>query len=615
MGIRLLDGDTINKIAAGEVIERPSNALKELLENSADSGATKIEIDFDGGGKKEIKVTDDGCGIAADEIVLALERHATSKITTIQDLEGLHTFGFRGEALSSLAAVSQLELHTSLHDTEVGTQIQASGGKLSVPKPAPPIKGTQVVVKNIFFNVPARQKFLKSDGGETAAIKKVVRAFSLIHPELNITLRQGGKVIGHWERESFKKRAQRILDVAETDSVYIKTQDGELSLEALIVLPQRSLATQSGINLFVQNRPVNDKTVLQALMEGYRSLLMQHQYPQGVISILMDPSSVDINVHPAKAQVKFLSPGTIFRFISSEVKRALNEKMKIAENYNETDFSQEVQASFIEDAVTQYNQRHLNPENLRTEQFRQGSFSESYSPIYEYRPAPSSDAPPLTGGGLVEQSLTGEISTRSTIKSAGVWSSVQVIGQYANTYIVGQSRNSLVLIDQHAAHERVLFERLKKSWTEGKIETQRALLDDVMTLPREAIEALTSKEVTEVLEKLGFEVADRGPNALSVSQRPTFLVDVGLQPLFEKLSEQVLEMSSVSNISDILDEIWSSMSCHGAVRAGRVLSSDEMKALLFQMDEFSFSHFCPHGRPVSVNWGLHDLEKLFRRIV
>ena len=331
MAIRVLDGDTINKIAAGEVIERPANALKELLENSADSGATKIEINFDRGGKDELTVIDDGCGIPADEVALALERHATSKISQISDLDRLHTFGFRGEALSSLSAVSYLELHTSIPEENVGTKIAAEGGKIVGPTPAPAVKGTHIKIKNLFFNVPARQKFLKSDAGETAALKKVVKAFALIHPELNLTLKQGGKVIGHWQRENFKQRAQRILGVTDKDSIYVKESDGDLRFEALLVLPQLSVNNLSGLSFFVQSRPVIDKTMQQAVIEGYRSLLMQHQYPQAVISLSMDPSQLDINVHPAKAQVKFLSPGVIFRFISSTIKKALQEKFSHTE--------------------------------------------------------------------------------------------------------------------------------------------------------------------------------------------------------------------------------------------------------------------------------------------
>ena len=196
-----------------------------------------------------------------------------------------------------------------------------------------------------------------------------------------------------------------------------------------------------------------------------------------------------------------------------------------------------------------------------------------------------------------------------------MWTSIQVIGQYANTYIIGQSRNALVMVDQHAAHERVLFERLSRAWKENAVEKQQALFDDMIELPREGIEALLEPEMLKNFEKMGFELIDRGPTTLGVSMRPSFLVDVPLQPLFEKLAEQALEVSSSSNINDVLHEIWASMACHGAIRAGRVLSHQEMAALLSQMDEFSFSHFCPHGRPVSVNWNLYDLEKLFRRIV
>jgi DNA mismatch repair protein MutL len=311
------------------------------------------------------------------------------------------------------------------------------------------------------------------------------------------------------------------------------------------------------------------------VLDGYRSLLMQHQYPQVVISLNLSPTNVDINVHPAKAQVKFLSPGTIFRLISSTIKEALAGHMGAPKQESNLDFSREIQTAFIEDAVTHYNQKTLD-----------------LAPI-QHKP----------------------VETSNEEKLQSVWSSIQVIGQYANTYIIGQSRNSLVLIDQHAAHERVLFERLKKSWNLGQIEKQPSLFDETLTLSREAIEALTSENIIQIFTKMGFDLADRGPTALGVSARPAFLVDIGLEPLFEKLSEQVLEVNSISNIDDLLNDLWASMSCHGAVRAGKVLSSDEMKALLFQMDEFSLSHFCPHGRPVSINWNLYDLEKLFRRIV
>jgi DNA mismatch repair protein MutL len=586
LAIEILDSETINKIAAGEVIERPASALKELLENSADSGATRVEIDFDEGGKNEMRVLDDGHGMTIEDLPLSLERHATSKIKSIEDLMQLKSFGFRGEALASLAAVSELTMTSGLKDAGAGAKIISRGGKLEGPMPAAPLRGTQVVVKNLFFNVPARQKFLKSDAGETAAIKKVVRSFALSHPSLQIVLRQSGKAVLQFGKQDFFKRACSVLGVDPSQAVNVLVEEEGFKLEAALVLPQFNLATQAGIWLFVQSRPVVDRTIQQALFEGYRNLMMQHQYPQAVLKLDVDPGFVDVNVHPTKAQVKFLNPSVVFRFISHNVKKALEEKLGAKEkpqNYGETTQQQDL----VRDAVVQYNQRfYEQPQQTLSAQSSAGHAT-SASPEKLMEPA----------------------------KPKGPWASLQLIGQYANTYIVTQSAKALVLIDQHAAHERVLFETLKTHFKNRNIEKQAALLEELIELPAEIVEVIVNEKFEKIFTDMGFEIAQRGPTTLSVSTRPAFLIDVGLAPLFERLGEQILEFGSNAVIDDLLGEIWASMSCHGAIRAGRVLSPQEMQTLLTQMDEFAFSSFCPHGRPVSVQLGLQDLEKMFKRIV
>jgi len=614
MPIRILDPATVNKIAAGEVIERPASALKELLENSADSGASRIEIDFDGGGKRELKVTDDGHGMSAQDLPLSLHPHATSKIEKIEDLGVLKTFGFRGEALASLAAVSELSIHSSLRGHDDGSRIVTKGGEAEPVSPAPPIGGTQIVVKNLFYNVPARQKFLKSDAGETAAIKKVVRAFALSHPDLTLTLRQNGKALFHWERESFEKRSCRVLELDAKQTVAVRAEAGGFDLQAVLGLPEATLPTQQGLWVFVQDRPVTDRTVQQAVFEGYRNLVMNHQYPRAVISLKVDPSIVDVNVHPAKAQVKFVNAGTVFHFVSSEIKKAL------ARYYESRSSVQEISLGLEGESVPMGSPREQ--ENLIREavtQFNQRSFQ---SPTSFQRPASQSGS----GSAFLSQDIatisTGENPALPFEANLGVWSSLQVVGQFSNTYLVCQSPKALILIDQHAAHERVLFERLKKQWTgtapsgvAAAVEKQPALLEDIVTLPRENIEALTEGPMAEVFEKMGFELVDRGPESLAVVSRPAFLLDVSLKPLLERLSEQVLDMGSSGVLQDLLTDLWASMACHGAIRAGRVLATEEMVTLLSQMDEFAFSSFCPHGRPVSVQWTTYELEKLFKRIV
>jgi DNA mismatch repair protein MutL len=364
-------------------------------------------------------------------------------------------------------------------------------------------------------------------------------------------------------------------------AVYVKNEEGSTRLEAILALPENHLA-QQGIWIFVQGRHVVDRTIQQAIIDGYRNLLMHQQFPQAVISLHVDPQEVDVNVHPSKTQVKFIRPSQIFRFVSSSVSGALAKRL-------EGERMQSAQALFPAEAGSAF--------EMRPAQLIQEAVT-----LYNTRVLPPVEA--------------AQAQVRPTLESEkGSWASLHLIGQFANTYVVTQSPNALVMVDQHAAHERVLFERLKRVYKEGGAERQMGLIEELIELDPEAVDALTEDRYLELFEKTGFTVSRRGPTTIGVSSRPSLLLDASLKPLFERIAEQISEMGPNGALEDVLGDLWASMACHGAIRAGRVLSADEMQALLQQMDEFAFSSFCPHGRPVSVKLALSELEKLFKRIV
>lgn len=591
--IESLNDQTINKISAGEVIERPASALKELLENSSDSGADYIEIEFEAGGKKLLQVKDNGSGISKEDLPQALKRHATSKLKAIEDLDVIATFGFRGEALASLAAVSKLTLRSTPKGTQNGAEISSQGSEEFKVKPAPPLNGTQVRVEDLFFNVPARQKFLKSDAGETMALKRVVKAFALSHPHISISVKQAQKNVFFWSKTDFFERCHQVLEVKKGSAKHLCDDKGAYKLEAFLGLPQLSQPTSQGIWLFVNGRFIQDRTIQQAIFEGYRNLLMDHQFPVCVLFLKLAGTEVDVNVHPAKAQVKFREASQIFKWVSYQIAECLKDQLPAAVLNFEAEAPQtqsyrppEFQPELIRDTVVQYNQKKWD-ETL---------------PLGVATPAAS------------ESQQTHELKP---LPSQGHWSRLHVIGQLAHTYLVTQDEGRLVLIDQHAAHERVLFEGLREAVFEKKkgLERQQSLLEEVIELPEAVVDGLSEGAGRKTLEDLGFEVIRRGPTFLNVSTRPVFLADTPLKPLFERLGEQILDVGRDTAIKDYIGELLATMSCHGAIRAGKALSHPEMKALLEQMDLFPTSSFCPHGRPVSVVLSLDAIDRLFKRIV
>lgn len=576
--IQALPNDVVEKIAAGEVIERPANLVKELIENSVDALATEIEIDFDSGGKR-ISVSDNGYGISKSDISLSLQRFATSKIKTSDDLWQLQTYGFRGEALASVAAVSSLTLTSKRRDSTSAARISAQFGVVSAPVEISGDFGTTVVIENLFENVPARLKFLKSDSAESSQIKKVIRAMALSRPDIGFKIKSGGRLIEYWPKtKSSEERAGQVLGL----SLFHSTETfGMTSIRVSFSTPLQVQKTSQNIWIFVQGRWVQDRTIQSAILDAYRSLLMNGEYPSVVIQLEVNPAEVDVNIHPTKAQVKFISPSQIFRTVQNFLRRELekapwNPKISIPlkdliENPLQNPAAQPSLLNSMEWNTTNYQQKR--------------DFSEKVSTVGEEK--------------------------KEYVLESNFWSGVQVLGQANLTYILAQSRNKLFLIDQHAAHERIVFEKLMKGWRDESLEVQDFLIPLVLDFDQEGVEALLGQSTS--LQKIGISIDQAGPSSISVRSSPAFLKERGLTAALNKWVQETLAAHGSFAIEKSISDIFATMACHSVIRAGQSMSIEEMKSLLSQMDEFPFSGYCPHGRPAFLEYPFSELDRSFGR--
>ncbi len=610
MEIQQLKSDVVDKIAAGEVVERPSHLLKELLENSIDAGATDIEIEADEGGKS-LSVLDNGKGVLQSELPLVFARHATSKIQESDDLWRLSTFGFRGEALASISSVSRLDFISRRQGEDKAYKIHCEFGELGDVTETSMQEGTWVQVSDLFTNIPARLKFLKSDSAETTQIKNVVKAMALQYPHVQWKLKSKGKLVFMWQaEESLLERAKKVL---ETDRLYENTFEYEgFKSHVIFSDPSTVVRVSRQIWTFVQNRWVQDRGLQAAVMEAYRSLLMHGQYPICYVSVDCPPDQVDVNIHPTKSAVKFVDSKTAFRVVHYALREAIEK------------------APWLEGAKPQSPKIHTPaPENqsfsdttFQTTQFKQ---KQSTSPRHPHDP-PAYQAGDLSIETLKEaavrdteaslDNILGDLQTEQTeakTSEPGWWSQLQVIGQVDLTYIVAQANQKMVLVDQHAAHERVAFERLMRSWNEGDIEVQSLLLPITIDLEEAEVEALLT--VTEDLKRIGVELEQEGPASLAINSLPSIIKEKGLIEALRKLAFEINEKGGSFALETAIGDLFATMACHSVIRAGQALSLDEMKALLADMDEFPLSGFCPHGRSVSLEFPFAQLEKDFGRRV
>jgi DNA mismatch repair protein MutL len=555
--IKVLPPELANQIAAGEVVERPASAVKELIENSIDAGATKIQIAIEAGGVELIRVTDDGEGMDREDARLAIERHATSKITCVEDLSAIGTFGFRGEALPSIASVGKMNIVTRRRADEEGTEVRATGDV----RPAGCAPGTTVEVRELFYNVPARLKFLKSSPTEAAHVSEVVLLAALARPEITFTLHRDGRLVREYLRaHSRKERATTALSEPRLEAC--AGARGNLRIEAYLAPPERARSGAVGLHLLVNGRPVRDRALARAVAHAYGSVLEPGRYPVGVIYIDLPPEDVDVNVHPQKAEVRFANARDIYDGVSRELFTVLSKA---------------------------FNVPAFGP------------------PSRPWRAQMPLQGPPPSSSAAAESYATlAEPEQPSLIPSGPFYGKLRFIGQAHHTFLVCEGSDGLYVIDQHAADERKNFDRLRRAYESKSIAVQRLLVPEVVELMPQEI-ALLEEHEKDVAE-LGVELRAVGPTAIAVHGVPMILSRATPERIVRDLLLELGKMGGRA-FKGAADLVLATMACHGSIRAGDPISPEQAGALLASLDTIDFSGHCPHGRPIVMRIGLEELER------
>lgn len=608
MSIQVLDKNVIDQIAAGEVVERPSHLVKELIENAIDAKATQIEIHFENCGR-DIEIIDNGLGIEKADLKLALERHATSKIHEFDDIWNLRSFGFRGEALASISAVSDFEITSRHHQDKKAYKLRSKFGELGEVLETTNSQGTRIRIQNLFENVPVRLKFLKTQSYEHGLIKQVIKAMALSQAEIEFKVFENKKLVSFYPKsDNLLERVKSILHAKE--SFHFEYENDGFKVECVFSSPYQVEKNTKNIWLFVQNRWVQDKVLVSSILESYQNLLMHGEYPQVVLKLTVPAEQVDVNIHPTKSQIKFLNSQTIYRLIYKSLRREIEQapwKKVLSEVSSGPSsprfFSEPVQSYNAESGSEPVVQQSSLPEfDFSKTQYQQKDFhfknKESFAVNAPFRGFPQAKSIDDTPWAQVKTFL---------------WSGLQVIGQMNLTYIVCQDSEKMVMVDQHAAHERVLFEKIKSQFQENSISVQNLLIPLSMDMESDQLEALLENAAQ--LKKLGVDFEQLGPNTLGIVSIPSFLKEASAVELLKKFSEEVKELGGSFVFEKKLNDLIATMACHSAIRAGQALSHPEMEKLLFEMDEYPLSSFCPHGRPVNVEIPFREIEKDFGRIV
>ncbi|AXC48855.1 DNA mismatch repair endonuclease MutL [Paracoccus suum] len=571
--IRQLDESAANRIAAGEVVERPASAVKELVENALDAGARRIEVTIARGGKGLIRVSDDGCGMAPDDLPLALARHATSKIDG-SDLLNIRSFGFRGEALPSLGAVGRLTV-TTRAEGEAGATITTEGGLTGPVRPAAANRGTVVDLRDLFFATPARLKFLRTDRAETQAIAEVIRRLAMSRPDIAITLQgDDGQMLFRADAEDLAARLSRVLGSDFIDSALpVEAERDGVALTGWAALPTYSRGAAVAQHLFVNGRPVRDKLLTGALRAGYWDVMSAGRHPAAALYLSCPPQMVDVNVHPAKTEVRFREPDAVRGLMVSTLRRMLGGT---GQRRNSAPLAAATLAAF-----------RPEPEMARAPLKATAPLAPGFAEA-QARIEPQADAP------LADQPLG---AARA---------------QLHGNWIIAQTAEGMVIVDQHAAHERLVYERLKAE-AEGAagVPRQGLLIPQIVELPTDSCAALLAE--AESLAELGLVIEAFGQGAVAIREVPAAIPRLDGAALLRDLADDLTDGSGAARITARREAVLSSMACHGSVRAGRRLSGDEMNALLREMERTPRAGQCNHGRPTFVTLKLADIERLFGR--
>jgi len=598
----------ISQIAAGEVVERPASVLKELLENALDAGSTAIQIQLEEGGVKLIRISDDGCGIAKDELALALTRHATSKIATLADLEQVATLGFRGEALASIASVARVTLTSrqtgAAHAWRLVAEAQAS------PEPAALAAGTVVEMRDLYYNTPARRKFLKSDATEFAHCAEAVKRIALAHPEVSFTLSHNGRVSLHLPKGDARSRAGAILGdgfLGESRAVDTGAAAHGLRLSGHCALPAHSRARSDAQYCYVNGRFVRDKLLAHALREAYQDMLHGSRYPAYCLFLEVNPAAVDVNVHPAKTEVRFRDSRAVHQFIFHAVRRSLSAPLAgIASPPSST---QNITPAPVRESVSEFNSR--TPAGFSPPAPSLSTYKTTHQePLRIGEPATTAYYALAESARIVTSDnalfARPEQQAEDSAPPLGY-----ALAQLHGVYILAQNSQGLVLVDMHAAHERILYEKLKNALDSRAISSQSLLIPAVFSA--DALDVAAVEEHADTLTGLGFEIAAMGPTQLAVRTVPALLQAADPTNLARTLLSELREHGVTQLMTERRNELLATMACHGAVRARRILSVPEMNALLRQMEETERADQCNHGRPTWTQLSMGELDKLFMR--
>lgn len=605
--IQVLPENVVHKIAAGEVVERPVSVVKELVENSLDAGATRIHVSLEQGGAKAIVVTDDGHGIPPRDLPLALKRHATSKITRAEDLFALHTLGFRGEALPSIASISEFRLESATAESDpVGYAVEVKAGKVGELQELPMSRGTRISVKELFCTTPARLKFLKRPETEWSHVLDLLTAMALHHLAVEWRLEHNGKVSLFCPATDDPKR--RILDLFGRETMErlypVERKVSELAIRGLIGHPNFSKKTNRQIYVFVNGRFVQDRLINHAVVSGYRGLLMTQQYPMAVLHLEVDPAKVDVNVHPTKREVRFSNSNVVHHLISETLRHALDRApwREAAESESAEEGGQESLA-----AVGGFAFAESAP--------RQATLGESFREEYArgIERALRGFAPGEAGSASALAFPSWREAPKAARIGALAFAELRLIGQLNATYLVCESEGSLLLIDQHAAHERIGFEQLKRSYLSGPLPQQRLLQPLSFDLPEH--EAARLRASLSRLEAFGFAVDEFGEGSFVLKAHPTLLGDGDWVAVLREIAAEMEESSGLAGVEERIDHVLATMACHRQIRAHQRLTEEEMLALLRELEGTPRSYHCPHGRPVMVEVEAREIEKWFKRVL
>ncbi|WJR67968.1 DNA mismatch repair endonuclease MutL [Neorhizobium sp. CSC1952] len=605
MSVKQLPETLINQIAAGEVIERPASAAKELIENAIDAGATRIEIATAGGGKSLIRITDNGSGMDAADLDLAVRRHCTSKIS--ETLDDIRTLGFRGEALPSIGSVAKLTITSRRAGDAAGSQVAVAGGKSSGVRPAPANPGTVVEVRDIFFATPARLKFLKTEKVEAGAITEVVKRMAIAFPKIRFVLSGSDRSTLEFAAtgdDHLARMAQVLGADFRDNAIEIDAMREDVELKGFVGVPTFHRGNSAHQYAFVNGRPVQDKLILSAIRGAYAESVPAGRYPVAVLSITLDPALVDVNVHPAKADVRFRDPGLVRGLIVGAIREALHREGDRAATTGASGMMRAFRPGFPSAplqpaprtpwgaASSPFRPLHPQPAN---------DFSERVQSDFDVLTMPAARADMTIAESVLNPAA--EDAPRYRLGAARA--------QVHENYIVAQTEDGLVIVDQHAAHERLVFEAMRKALDNKRLASQVLLIPEIVDLPEEDCDRLMAH--ASELDRLGLAVERFGPGAVAVRETPAMLGEVDAGSLVRDLADEIAEWNTAGGLRGKLEYVAATMACHGSVRSGRRLKPEEMNALLREMEATPGSGTCNHGRPTYIELKLSDIERLFGR--